>query len=244
MRKRYLLVAAIQFLAGLVFYFLILGYRFTGALLMVLSVVTLVFGVLNTIKRTVFHIAFYAVLIGALVGSVVTGVFIGTHCGGSEDPEAEYVVVLGAGVNGSRPSASLHERMQAALAYAEEYPDAILILSGGQGDGEDLSEAQCMYDWLRSKGLSSKRLWMEDKATSTEENIRFSLDLIEGKTGERPEEIAVISSEYHLLRAELIAEEMGVEEARTYPASTENPIFFANMFLREIVAVWRQYLGI
>ena len=101
-----------------------------------------------------------------------------------------------------------------------------------------------MYDWLRSKGLSSKRLWMEDKATSTEENIRFSLDLIEGKTGERPEEIAVISSEYHLLRAELIAEEMGVEEALTYPASTENPIFFANMFLREIVAVWRQYLGL
>ena len=98
MRKRYLLVAAIQFLAGLVFYFLILGYRFTGALLMVLSVVTLVFGVLNTIKRTVFHIAFYAVLIGALVGSVVTGVFIGTHCGGSEDPEA--VTVITGDLNG------------------------------------------------------------------------------------------------------------------------------------------------
>lgn len=244
MRKLYWFLAAGQFLAGLVFYFLIQGYQFTGLLLMALSVVTLVLGIVSAIKHTVLMIVIWCALIAALVGSVVTGVFIGTHCGGAEDPEAEYVVVLGAGVNGSRPSAALHERLQAALAYAEEYPDAILVLSGGQGDGENFSEAQCMYGWLKAKGVSAQRLWMEEKASSTEENIRFSLDLIERKTGDRPEEIAVISSEYHLLRAELIAESQGVEKALTYPASTENPLFFANMFLREIVAVWQQYLGL
>lgn len=244
MRKRYLVVAAIQFLAGLVFYFLIFGYQFTGLLLMGLSVVTLIFGVLNTIKRTVLHIAFYTLLTVLILGTLVTSIFIGTHCGGSENPEAEYVVVLGAGVNGSEPSASLRERLQAALTYLGEYPDAVLILSGGQGENEDLTEARCMYDWLRTHGVPAENLWLEEEATSTEENILFSLELIERKTGKRPVELGVISSEYHLLRAELLAQDQGVETVLTYPATTENPLYFANMFMREIVAIWQYYLGI
>lgn len=244
MRKRYLVVAAVQFLAGLVFYYLIFGYQFTGLLLMALSLVTLAFGVLNTIKRTLLHSAFYALLVAVAIGSVVTGIFIGTHSGGSENPETEYVVVLGAGVNGSEPSASLRERLQAALAYIKEYPDSILVLSGGQGENEDLTEARCMYNWLREHGVSANRLWLEEKATSTEENLRFSLNLIERKTGERPAELAVISSEYHLLRAELLAQDEGVETVLTYPAATENPLYFTNMFLREIVAIWQYYLGL
>lgn len=244
MRKRYLVIAALQFLAGLVFYYAIYGYQFTGLLLMGLSVVTLIFGVLNTIKRTVFHIAFYAILIGALVGSVVTGVFILTHSTGSETPKTNYVVVLGAGVNGSEPSASLTERLLAAEAYLEKYPNAVLILSGGQGENEDITEARCMYDWLRKRGVSDKNLWLEEKATSTEENILLSLALIKSKTGKTPAEIGIISSDYHLLRAELLAKDQGIESVLTYPATTENPLYFANMLLREIVAVWQYYLGI
>lgn len=243
MKKRYWLIAAILFFSGLITYYFIYGYQFTGLLLCGLSVVTLILGLLNTIKRTAFHVVFYVLLGGSLVGSTVTGAFIGNHCDGAENSKAEYVIVLGAGVNGSKPSAALYERMQAALEYAETYPNATLVLSGGQGEGENLTEARCMYEWLKGKGVSEKRLWLEEKATNTEENLRFSLDLIERKTGKRPDEIAVISSEYHLLRAELIAKLQGVEEVLTYPASTDNPLYFGNMFLREIVAVWSHYLG-
>ena len=243
MRKRYLFIAAVQLLAGLITYFFIPGYQFTGLLLCILCPVTLVFGVLNTIKRTAMHIVFYAVLAALLVGSVVTGICIGLHCGGTERAKADYVIVLGAGVNGSKPSAALYERMQAALDYAKEYPNAILVLTGGQGEGENLTEARCMYEWLKGKGVEEKRLWLEEKATNTEENLRFSLDLIERKTGKRPAEIAIISSEYHLLRAELLAKDQGIETPLTVPASTENLLYFGNMFLREIVAVWQYYLG-
>ena len=130
---------------------------------------------------------------------------------GDEDPGCPYVVVLGAKVNGTAPSLSLSNRINAAYAYLSAHPDTVAILSGGQGDDEGISEAQCMFDQLKARGIRANRLWLEDKATSTWENIQFSLDLIEEKTGSRPDTIGLLSSEYHLFRASLFAKDCGVE---------------------------------
>ena len=236
-RKRYWIIAGAELALGLFFYRFVFAYQFTGILLCCLAALTMVFGVLNLVKRTIFRTILIALLIAGAVLAVITGANIHKSSKGSPDPEADYAIVLGAGVNGSTPSASLRERIAAAKAYAEAYPDAVLILSGSQGPGEDLSEAQCMYDKLTEAGISPSRLYIEDQAEDTEQNIRLSLALIEETFGKGPESVCIISSEYHLLRAGMHGEALGITPV-LYPARTENRLYFCNMFLREIVAIW------
>jgi len=145
--------------------------------------------------------------------------------------------VLGAGINGSTPSLSLRNRLDAAYEYLTAHPETICIVSGGQGPGEDLSEALCMYKDLTAKGIAPERIWMEDKSTSTRENIAFSLALIEEKAGQCPTKAGILSSEYHLYRAGLVAKSQGLEMIGI-PARTSWAALRINYFLREIVAVW------
>ena len=151
------------------------------------------------------------------------------------------MVVLGAGVHGDRPSLSLQNRIDAAYAYLTLHPDVTAILSGGQGEGENLTEAQCMFDHLTAMGIDENRLWMEENATSTWENLNFSLDLIEEKAGSRPEKLGVLSSEYHLFRASLFADACGVEFVGV-PAKTTKISLRVNYFMREVAGVWHYLL--
>ena len=163
--------------------------------------------------------------------------FVVVRAGCGQEVSCDYIVVLGAGVNGTVPSLSLRERLDAAYRYLLAHPDAVCVVSGGQGNGEDITETQCMFNDLTARGIEESRIWMEDKATNTRENIRFSLDLIEEKTGRRPEQIGLVSSEYHLYRAGLLAR---AENITSYgiPARTSWVTLRINYFLREIVAVW------
>ena len=145
--------------------------------------------------------------------------------------------IQNAKVNGTSPSLSLNDRIRAAYTYLSENPDTIAILSGGQGADEGISEAQCMFEQLTARGIDPERLWLEDKATSTWENLNFSLALIEEKTGVRPSTIGLLSSEYHLFRASLFAADCGVE-AIGIPAATSWFSIRVNYFLREVAGVW------
>lgn len=113
------------------------------------------------------------------------------------------------------------------------------VVSAGRGAADP--EAQCMYDWLTARGVDPARLRMETKATTTEENLRCSLDLIEAETGTRPAQIAVISGEYHLLRAELLARRAGAE-ALGVPSYTHDRAFYCLMLAREVCGVWAALL--
>lgn len=244
MRARYWLIAAVGLFAlGVAVWLTIYGYQFFGLLLCAAGAVCAVFGVLALLKnrfpKTVkwFRRVFAGLLAVFALLAVATGVWLGVSLGGADDPETEFVVVLGAGVNGTVPSQALRERLEAAQRYMDTYPDAILILSGGQGNNENITEAECMYRWLTERGADAARLRMEENATSTQENIAFSLDLIEAEFGTRPEKLGVISAEYHLLRASLLAKDAGVDTV-CFPSHTENPAFFCLMFVREIFGVW------
>jgi uncharacterized SAM-binding protein YcdF (DUF218 family) len=171
-----------------------------------------------------------------IVAAAVTGVIV-VRAAGGQDVSCDYIVVLGAGVNGTRPSLSLQERIDAAYDYLVAYPNAVCIVSGGQGNGENITEAQCMYNELTAMGIETDRIWLEQRATNTRDNIRFSLDIIEGKTGTRPDRIGLVSSEYHLYRAGLFARSENVI-ANGIPAKTSWVTLRINYFLREIVAVW------
>lgn len=172
-----------------------------------------------------------------LAAAVWTGCLIAQAGFGDLKTECAYVVVLGAGVNGTTPSLSLRERLDAAYNYLEAHPEAVCVVSGGQGGGEDITEAECMYRDLTARGISPDRVWKEEEAINTRENLAFSLALIQERTGEAPDHIGLVSSEYHLYRAEQFARELGIT-ASGIPATTSWVSLRVNYFLREIAAVW------
>lgn len=153
-----------------------------------------------------------------------------------KNPEAPYVIVLGAGVNGTVPSLSLLNRLTAAKEYLETYPEAVAIVSGGQGSGEDITEAECMRQWLLKEGIPAERIIMEDKSFSTEDNIRNSIEKIREHGGDPLGRIAIVSSEYHLYRAKYIAHGLG-SEALGVAGHTSYPVLMVNYFIREALAV-------
>lgn len=228
---------------GIVILLLCPGYDFTGLFLLGLAVLIPMYHwikLLTVHHRGLgkgLHMALTLFLVIFFAAMAVTAGIIVQSSRSTDEPDSNYLVVLGAGVNGSTPSRSLRERLDAAHAYLMEHPNSVAILSGGQGSGEDITEAQCMYNYLFEKGVDPERLWMEPEATSTLENLQFSLDLIENRTGLRPNTIAIVSSEYHLHRAAIFAKLLEVE-AELVPAKTETLPLRWNYYLREIFAVW------
>ncbi len=147
---------------------------------------------------------FLAILFFAVVSSVL-------YKEGHEKPpsSADAVIVLGAGLRGSRVSLTLQYRLDAAYEYLKQNPDTILVLSGGQGEGETVSEAIAMKSYLLSRGVNADKLIIEDRSKSTYENFQYSLALLKKRFG-TDLDIAFITTEFHVYRAELVAKRMGI----------------------------------
>ena len=122
---------------------------------------------------------------------------------GKKPDGTETIVVLGSKVNSYGPSLMTANRLKAAIKFMNEHPDTKCVLSGGQGPDEPFSEAKGMFDYMVSHGIDENRLYLEDRSTNTRENLKFSKELIEkeGLNGN----IAIVSNEFHLYRAGLIA---------------------------------------
>lgn len=223
------------------------GYSFSALVLWGICAVVVCYRILKLLGKKfpktakVLHRILTIGLCIGIASAMITGIFVFRGCFGDPKKDCDYVIVLGAGVNGTVPSLSLRERINGAYSYLTAHPDTVCIVSGGQGNNEHISEAQCMFNELTRMGIDESRIWMEDKSTSTKENLRFSLTLIESRTGQRPAEIGLVSSEYHLFRAGLFAADEGVK-AVGIPAQTSWVSLRINYFLREIVAVWAYLL--
>ena len=152
------------------------------------------------------------------------------------DPGRPYLVVLGAAVYGDQPSLTLVRRMEGALDYLEAYPESRVVVSGGMGKGENITEAQAMRDWLVARGIAEDRVLMEPKATSTQENLGFSFDIIRSRGDDPDGNVAIVSSSYHLYRAKAMARLQGVEAAGV-AAPPGYPMVMLNYFIREAFGV-------
>ena len=152
--------------------------------------------------------------------------------------ETATVVVLGCRAYGSRPSIMLASRLDAAYEYLTEHPDAICIVSGGQGPDESMAEAECMYLYLTEKGIAPERIYMEDKSTSTRENLLFSQEIIE-EEGLNPE-IAIVTNEYHEYRAGMIADALEMEHSAV---SARTPLWlFPTYYIRELYGILYEWV--
>ena len=178
--------------------------------------------------RAVFCVIAALAVVFIIISAVVSALMIEAANDKPTDPAA--IIVLGCRVNGENPSAMLLQRISAACRYLEEYPEAVAVASGGKGEDELISEAECIKRQLEKRGISSERIIIEDNSTNTRENMAFSKALLEEKgiSGE----IAIVSNEYHLRRAKTIAKKQGLDvkccAARTVP------IYLPPYWVREI----------
>lgn len=223
------------------------GYSFTALVCLCIIGIILFYGFMPMVGRVlprfarVCTIVFTLALICGLILFGVTEYFIIRASFGTPETQVDYLVVLGAKVRQDGPSVSLWDRIYEAVSYLNAHPDTIAIVSGGQGEDEPITEAKSMHDELVKLGISEDRIWMEYKATSTDENLRYSLDLIEEKTGRRPQTLGVLSSEYHLFRASLMAKKLGIEFVGV-PAKTTKITQLINHAMREVAGVWHFYI--
>lgn len=172
----------------------------------------------------------------ALLVVVETGCMISANL--KAPAENATAIVLGCRVYGERASLSLVERLEAAYDYLKENPEATCVVSGGQGSGEDISEAECMYRWLVARGIDKSRIYKEDKSTSTEENIAFSKDVI--KENGLNENMVIVTSEYHSYRAGLIAKKNEVKYG-TYAGQTAIWLF-PTFYVRELYGILAEWI--
>jgi uncharacterized SAM-binding protein YcdF (DUF218 family) len=151
------------------------------------------------------------------------------------------LIVLGSGTPNGKPSPTLAARLDAALAQAARYPDALLLVSGGVDFGGTLSEGQIMGDYLRAHGLSPARIVQEERSTNTEENLRFALPLLaqRGVTPQSP--VLIVTSDFHTLRARWMAERLGYAQVGSVGAPTPLYVRF-NAWLREYFSVLKGWL--
>ena len=174
-------------------------------------------------------------LIGLISFLVVEGKIINNS---QPDPvvEVDYLIILGAGLNGEQLSWTLWERMQKGLSYLERYPKVKVVLSGGQGPGEKISEAEGMRRFLVDHGISDERILKEDRSTSTMENFRFCKEILVRQPGfNLSERVAVITNDFHLYRSKILAQRNGLN-----PVGIPSPTpwyLVPNVYLREYFAV-------
>ena len=180
------------------------------------------------------------IAVGLISFAVVEGIII-RYAQGTPQPDGEYVIVLGAAVHGKTPSWSLRTRLEAAYAYLQQHPESTAILSGGQGPGEDISEAEAMAQYLQERGIASDRLWLEDQSTSTWENLQNSRQLLLQRGGDISN-IVVISNTYHLYRAQYLAQCQGMSVQTVGAQPPPVGLVPLSSYVREYFGVMYMYL--
>lgn len=244
--QRFIITESALILAAMFFAFALVGYSTIAIALFGVASIIALFRLFSThfgpkTQKTLKTVLTVCVCLG-VAALVAVEVPIVSAARTDKEPEAPYLIVLGAGVNGEAPSLSLQNRLDAALEYLNEYPESRAVLSGAQGPGEHISEAECMRRWLTEKGIAESRLIMEENAASTAENIAFSLDKIAGDGGDATGAVAIASSEYHLYRAKYIARSLGAKPLGV-AGRTSYPVLMLNYFIREAAAVAVMWLS-
>lgn len=240
----------ILFLLGIAFliYFLCVAF-FVGHgtnfyfIWLILAVVVMTFAIL--LKRGFFISHFplwirrtFVILLcmGVMIFGIVEG-FIISGFSMKGQPGADYVIVLGAQMKADGPSKALQYRLDEAIRYLNENPSSKVIVSGGQGSDEHISEAQGMYEYLVEKGIEKDRIIKEDKSVNTTQNLAFSAEYLDRER----DSVAVVTNNFHVFRAVKIAEKAGYQNVCGIAAKGE-PFLQINNMMREFFGVMKDFL--
>nr|WP_285852191.1 YdcF family protein [Robertmurraya korlensis] len=153
--------------------------------------------------------------------------------------EIDFVIILGAGLRGEEPSKTLQGRLDAGLSFLLDNRDIPVIVSGGQGPGEAITEAEAMGTFLVENGVEKGRVYYESRSTDTNENLKFSSEMMTELGVEKPK-ILIITSDYHVFRSKLLAEEYGLTP---FGLGGDSPFFVKlNYYIREYFGVVKDFV--
>ena len=177
-------------------------------------------------------------------------VYIGLHSRDKIVGEPKIMVIFGCKVEPWGPSILLQDRLDAALDYLKDHPDMEIVVTGGKGDDEHQSEAQCMYDYLTAHGVSDAKILMEDQSRNTHQNIRNTLELLDG--GPFWDSIVtpgqcryvLVSSDFHLARILMLWGRAAgrLDNVSTLPAPVSHAPSRVQMTFREPLALVKSFL--
>ena len=169
-----------------------------------------------------------------------------------ENPPPKVMVIFGCQMRRDGPAVLLKDRLDAALAYWEAHPDIKIVVTGGKGDDEHVSEARGMYDYLTAHGVDGANIYMEDKSRNTWQNINNTFALMEREGWELTDDVLLVSSGFHLARIELLWNRARVQALRgetyggQYVSTLAAPVSHApsavQMFFREPLALVKSFL--
>lgn len=167
----------------------------------------------------------------------VTGFCIASAYSEKGEPDLDYLIVLGAQIKETGPSVVLRYRLDTAAAYLEMNPETVCIVTGARGYNEPVTEARGMADYLIGKGIGPERILLEDKATNTVENIRYSREFLDAET----DRVGIVTNNFHMFRAVHIAKRQGIVHVCGI-AAPSGPIYVPNNVLREMMGIVKDFL--
>lgn len=195
-----------------------------------------------------------ALLVLVILGLLVLGaleVYIGLHSRDRMAGDPQVMVIFGCQMRRDGPSILLRDRLDTALDYLEDHPDIRIVVTGGKGDDEHISEAQGMYDYLTDHGVDGERIWMEDQSRNTWQNINNTVALMEREGWDLTDDVLLVSSGFHLARIEMLwdrarAGVLGDAGGGGYVCTLPAPVSHApsrvQMFFREPLALVKSFL--
>lgn len=172
---------------------------------------------------------------GLILFAAVEGLIL-SRFGGNAEPGADYLIVLGAQWKASGPSEVLRRRLDKAVEYLNENPNTLVIVSGGQGNDEIMTEAAGMRQYLIDAGIAGERILTEDRSTNTRENLAFSAELFDSRNSRT----VIVTNNFHVFRAVKIARKQGYQAEGLAAGSVV--WMLPNNLLREFLGVLKDFL--
>lgn len=190
------------------------------------------------IKALITLICVGVLAFSALLGAVLYGSY--DHVRG----EPQVMVILGCQVKSWGPSILLQDRLDKALGYWKENPDITIVVSGGQGPDEHISEAQAMYDYLVENGVDGEQILQEDQSHNTIQNLTYTMQLLEDKGYDTDDDMVVVSNGFHLTRVRMLWERVfgSDDNLSTLAAPSTHTPSRLKMYIREPLALIKSFV--
>ncbi len=187
------------------------------------------------IPQWLLSVAYALIIIAVIAFFSLEGMLL-FHSYHKADRGMDYLLVLGAQISENKVTKNLKKRLDTAITYLLENPDTLVVVSGGRGNEELLSEAAAMKAYLMDQGIDQGRILTEERSVNTTGNMKFSKELMRENST-----VAIVTNGFHIYRSTRIARKQGMNKVFALVAPTD-PIMCLHYYVREAAGILKDGL--